>query len=453
MNKIRYVAVGCLISMLAFTSCEMKDEIWGKDGGKTAGKVELDLASVYNGKTLSRAGTTVDNGITSGGGFSASDIDVENYTLVIVNKETQETVKEGLISEMQNTDGKLSIALPAGTYVATAYNYDGADVKVSTRPYFMGQTEFTVQTDVTNKVDVNCKLACVEIGMELTDAFSSTFKDDYSIVVSNGADAAQTISRREIGTKYYFQVPKDKQSFDISVKANTVSTGSFINVTYVVTKPENAEGQTDIEGGDSFDINLTPEGATESHVTIGISVDLTFTEKGETIEVPAENIIFDDNGQGEGGDNGSDSGGDSQQPQTDITFEGLPATYVCKHGDESISGLKDVKITAPNGIKHLNVTISGAIAELAGMMGLTSFDICNMDEVLQNTVVNQLELVTTDDYEKLHSGTCTDYTFKLGSLLVLVPSAVESGDSVFSLSVSDGKNTKGGDITVTVNPE
>lgn len=70
-----------------------------------------------------------------------------------------------------------------------------------------------------------------------------------------------------------------------------------------------------------------------------------------------------------------------------------------------------------------------------------TFDICNMDEDVKEKVIG-LRLVTDDEYNQLHAGTCTDFTFKLGSLLVLIPQVVQSGDSVFNLSVSDGVDTK-----------
>ena len=64
-----------------------------------------------------------------------------------------------------------------------------------------------------------------------------------------------------------------------------------------------------------------------------------------------------------------------------------------------------------------------------------------------------LGLVTEEEYNQLHAGTCTDFTFKLGGLLVLIPQVVTSGSSTFNLAVSDGVNTKDGDITVIVNPK
>ena len=201
-------------------------------------------------------------------------------------------------------------------------------------------------------------------------------------------------------------------------------------------------------GGDSFVINLTEDGATDSYIKLGLEVDLTFTEVGETIEIPVENIIYDGPDVPEG-----DGDTDPEEPEASITFEGLPAKYTCTAGDSEIEGLQDVHISATRGIKNLNVTISGEIAGLLGMVQLPeTFDICNMDEKVKEKVIG-LQLVTDNEYNQLHAGTCTDFTFKLGSLLVLIPQVVQSGDSVFNLSVSDGVDTKSGDITVTVNPK
>ena len=222
--------------------------------------------------------------------------------------------------------------------------------------------------------------------------------------------------------------------------------GNFIELKATIQKPADAEGgHSDLEGGDSFEINLTDEGSTESSISIGITVDLTFTEVGETIEIPVDNIIY------EGPDTPGEGGG--EEPEASITFEGLPATYTCTNGDSEIAGLQDVHILAPNGIKNLNVTISGEIAGLLGVVSLPeTFDICNMDDGLKEKIEG-LGLVTEEEYIQLHAGTCTDFTFKLGGLLVLIPGVVASGSSTFNLAVSDGVNTKDGDITVIVNPK
>lgn len=431
--------------IVGLSSCEMRDELLGKGGaGENAGTLELDLASIYNGVTISRAGETVDGGTTTGS-FNEEDVNVDNYTLVVTNTETQEEVAKGKVSELRNESGKVVLPLGEGSYAVTAYNYEGENVTVSERPYFKGEQTFSVKKGIATSVDLPCKLACIEVSVGLTASFEESFKDDYSVIVDNGDGATQIFDKNSLGKKYYFQVPEHQNSLNASIKVTSVE-GNFIELKATIQKPADAEGgHSDLEGGDSFEINLTDEGSTESSISIGITVDLTFTEVGETIEIPVDNIIY------EGPDTPGEGGG--EEPEASITFEGLPATYTCTYGDSDIAGLQDVHILAPNGIKNLNVTISGETAALLGMVSLPeTFDICNMDDDLKGKIVG-LGLVTEEEYIQLHAGTCTDFTFKLGGLLVLIPQVVTSGTSTFNLAVSDGVSTKDGDIIVIVNPK
>lgn len=437
--------MGLLAFVVGFSSCEMRDEIMGRNEiGKDAGALELGLSSIYNGVAMGRADAAVDNG-TASGNFDKEDVDVNQYTLIVTNTETQEEVAKGVVADLKNQEGKIIIPLNEGNYSVQAYNYDGQNVSVSERPFFKGEQTFSVTKGISTNVDLTCKLACIEIEQALTTAFTDSFKDDYTVTIDNGENASQVFDNSSIGKKYYFKTPVQKNSLNVAVKA-TSKEGNFIELLATVQKPENAEGgHADLAGGDSFVISLTENGATESHLSIGLTVDLTFTEQGETIEIPVENIIYD-------GPEEPEEGGDTD-PETSITFEGLPAKYTCTNGDTTIPDLQDVKIKASNGIKNLNVTISGEISKLLGMVGLpATFDICNMDEELKKKIIG-LGLVTDDEYVQLHAGTCTEFTFKLGELLVMVPQVVESGNSIFNLAVSDGVTTKEGDVTVIVNPK
>lgn len=434
--------LGLIVSL---SSCEMRDELLGKGGaGENAGTLELDLASIYNGVTISRAGETVDGGTTTGS-FNEEDVNVDNYTLVVTNTETQEEAARGKVSELKNENGKVVLPLGEGSYAVTAYNYEGENVTVSERPYFKGEQTFSVKKGIATNVDLTCKLACVEVSIGLTSSFEEAFKDDCSVIVDNRDGATQIFDKSSLGKKYYFQVPERQNSLNASIKATSVE-GNFIELKATIQKPSDAEGsESYLAGGDSFNIQLTEDGSTDSYISIGITVDLTFTEVGETIKIPVDNIIY------EGPDTPGEGGG--EEPEASITFEGLPATYTCTHGNDTIAGLQDVHILAPNGIKHLNVTISGEIAAMLGVVGLPeTFDICNMDDNLKEKIIG-LGLVTEEEYIQLHAGTCTDFTFKLGGLLVLIPQVVTSGSSTFNLAVSDGVNTKNGDITVIVNPK
>lgn len=434
--------LGLIVSL---SSCEMRDELLGKGGaGENAGTLELDLASIYNGVTISRAGETVDGGTTTGS-FNEEDVNVDNYTLVVTNTETQEEAARGKVSELKNENGKVVLPLGEGSYAVTAYNYEGENVTVSERPYFKGEQTFSVKKGIATNVDLTCKLACVEVSIGLTSSFKEAFKDNYSVIVDNRDGATQIFDKSSLGKKYYFQVPERQNSLNASIKATSVE-GNFIELKATIQKPSDAEGsESYLAGGDSFNIQLTEDGSTDSYISIGIIVDLTFTEVGETIKIPVGNIIY------EGPDTPGEGGG--EEPEASITFEGLPATYTCTHGNDTIAGLQDVHILAPNGIKNLNVTISGEIAGLLGVVSLPeTFDICNMDDNLKEKIIS-LGLVTEEEYIQLHAGTCTDFTFKLGGLLALIPKVVTSGSSTFNLAVSDGVNTKDGDITVIVNPK
>lgn len=434
--------LGLIVSL---SSCEMRDELLGKGGaGENAGTLELDLASIYNGVTISRAGETVDGGTTTGS-FNEEDVNVDNYTLVVTNTETQEEAARGKVSELKNENGKVVLSLGEGSYAVTAYNYEGENVTVSERPYFKGEQTFSVKKGIATNVDLPCKLACIEVSVGLTASFEEAFKDDYSVIVDNRDGATQIFDKSSLGKKYYFQVPERQNSLNASIKATSVE-GNFIELKATIQKPSDAEGsESYLAGGDSFNIQLTEDGSTDSYISIGITVDLTFTEVGETIKIPVGNIIY------EGPDTPGEGGG--EEPEASITFEGLPATYTCTHGNDTIAGLQDVHILAPNGIKNLNVTISGEIAGLLGRVSLPeTFDICNMDDNLKEKIIS-LGLVTEEEYIQLHAGTCTDFTFKLGGLLALIPKVVTSGSSTFNLAVSDGVNTKDGDITVIVNPK
>lgn len=450
MKQSKYIIIGCLSLMLGFSSCEMKDELVGdKETATQMGTLEVDLASVYNNGEIvvGRANNTAtDNGDVEGS-FSEEDTNVDNYTLIITNTDTQTEVEKGLVKDLKGEDGKLSFPLEAGKYNVKAYNYDGANVNVSERPYFEGSTDFTIEGGKGASVPLTCKLACIEVALKLTDSFKEAFKDNYSIMVDNGDGVNYEFTNANIGTKYYFKTPANKNSLNVSVKA-TSEEGNPIDMKYTVQKPGDAEGNlANLEGGDAFLINLTEAGATDSYVQIGISVDLTFTPDGSSFEIPIENIT--------GGDitvtppSGGDEPGSGDTPAAGITFTGLPATYNCVNGDQTIAGLQNVRIQTANGIKKLEVTISGEISTLAGgMLGTLTFDICNLDEDVKAKLVG-LQLITEEDYAKLQLGTCVDYTFNLGELLVLVPQ-VTIGTSTFNLSVNDGVTTSGGNITVNV---
>ncbi|WP_294594808.1 DUF4493 domain-containing protein [uncultured Phocaeicola sp.] len=434
--------------IIGLSSCEMRDELLGKgEAGENAGTLELGLSSVYNGVTVSRASTTVDGGTTTGN-FDEKDINVDNYTLVVTNTETQEEVAKGKVSELKNESGKVVLPLSEGDYSVTAYNYEGENVTVSERPYFKGEQTFSVKKGIATSVDLTCKLACIEISLGTTTAFDEAFKDDYVVIIDNGDGASQTFDKTSIGKKYYFQTPEHQSTLNASIKA-TSEEGNFVELKATIQKPADAEGGvSDLEGGDSFNIQLTEEGSTDSYISIGITVDLTFTEVGETIEIPVGNIIYEGpETPGEGGEGG-------EEPETGtLSVTGVPATYNLTTTG-TVPTIK-VDMASENGIKSLVVSIESDNQDFPGLLStmdlLEPFDLCNLeDRAATKSNLLMLGLISEDVYSQLHAGTLTSYTFEVTSLVSLLPQTGLTGSHKFTLTISDGNETKEGTLTVNV---
>lgn len=433
--------------MLGFSSCEMRDEILGKNElGENAGTLELSLSSVYNGVEMSRATEIVDGGTTTGN-FNEEDVNVDGYTLVVTNTDTQEEVEKALVSELKNEEGKVVIPLAEGNYSVKAYNYEGENVSVSERPYFKGEQTFSVKKGVSTNVNLSCKLSCVEIQLGVTSAFTESFQDDYAITVDNGDGATQVFDKENLGKKYYFQTPEQQNHLAVSVKATSIE-GNFIELNATVQKPEDAEGGiADLADGDSFLINLTDEGSTDSYLSIGLTVDLTFTEVGETIEIPVENIIYDDSDVPTPGEDPEPT------PESTLTVTGIPETYNLTTTG-TVPTIK-VDMASENGIKSLVVSISSDNALfptlLSGLDLKEPFDLCNLEdrpEAKKNLLM--LNLISEDVYAQLHAGTLTSYTFEVTSLVALLPQTGLTGSHEFKLTISDGNETKEGALTVNV---
>lgn len=443
--------IGLLSLIIGLSSCEMRDELWGKgEVGPNDGVLELDLSSLYNGVKISRATDAVDNGTTTGN-FNEEDINIDNYTLVVTKTDTQEEVEKGLVSDLKNEEGKVLIPLSEGDYSVKAYNYEGENVTVSERPFFKGEQTFSVKKGVSTGVDLSCKLACVEIELGVTESFTASFKDDYTVTVDNGEGATQVFTKDNLDKKYYFKTPDQQDHLSAAIKATSIE-GNFIELNATIQKPADAEGgHANLADGDSFVINLTEDGATDSYIKLGLKVDLTFTEVGETIEIPVENIIYDGPDVPEG-----DGDTDPEEPEggNTLTVTGVPETYNLSLASGEMPTIK-VDMASENGIKSLIVSIESDNEVfpvlLAGMDLDKPFDLCNLeDRPNAKTQLESLPLITEETYNQLHSGTLTEYTFDVTSLVALLPGQGLMGCHKFTLTISDGNETKEGTLTVNV---
>ena len=435
----------CASLLLAsFTSCEMKDELWGKEDNATAGQLQLALTNNAPVSEVSRAEST-DNGLKPGV-FDKAEVDVTNYTLEITDQASGQLAKQGKVADMGVNNGNVSVSLEEGTYVAKAFNYDGSGVSVSTRPYFMGEKEFQILPGKTTNAPVECKLQNMEVAVSLAQSFIESFKDDYTITVDNGAGAIQVFTKDNISTKYYYAVPDGKEAIKVSVKATTKATEfageQNIMRTYTVTKPADAEGNTTLAKGDAFIINLKEDNSTLSYIDFAMSVDFSFADQEEVITIPTENIVYNENG----GDN-------PNPPATDpITFEGLPAEYE-NPGDKGEQVV--VTINASKGIQNLYVNIKSDnesfTSTLAGFGLDKEFDLANPGD-LEYILTHSLD--SGEGIGLLKPGEVitgkTSYVFDVTEFMGLL-GLYGNSVNTFSIRVVDAaSNEKAGDLKVTI---
>lgn len=451
MRKI-YLLLVAAFSVMGFSSCELKDELWGKEDLVEAnqGKVQLNLANNASVDATTRAEAT--GGTVKPGVFDAEELNVQNYTLEITDsKNGDQIVKMGSVSELGGNNGLLNLIMQSGQYKARAYNFDGSDVLVSERPFFMGEKEFEIIPGQTTNVALECKLQTIEVGFSLDKSFTESFNDDYSITVDNGNGASQIFTKDNITKKYYFAVPQNKKAITVSVKANTKATetqeSQFIQRTYTVTKPADADGDNYLEGGDAFIINLNEDGSSTSYIKLGITVDFSFAEQDEVISIPSENITYNpdtavDPTPGEG-------------DQDAITFEGLPAEYTdpADKGEQVV-----VTIHASKGIKNLLVKINsnneGFMSTLTGFGLAQEFDLANPGD-LEGVLSGSLD--TQDGIGLLQPGEViagkTEYVFDVTTFMSLLK-LYGISENIFSIKVVDtDSNEKSGDLKVVITKE
>lgn len=428
MKNIIYKGLAGSLILLGLNSCELRDELRGRNGlEENEGYMELSLETKSRGMIIASTKALVD------GTFNVEDVNPENYTLNVINAETGGEVTVITYKNLKAQGGKLPLA--EGKYSVKAYNYDGAEVNASIKPYFSGTCNFQIKPGGNTVVNTSCTLQNIEVGMELATDFQSSFKDDYTITISNGESGNWIFNKDNIGKKVYFKVPESPVNFlNATIKATTLQ-GDAIVAQATISKPTDAEGETALKAGDSFVVTLNPGSDPVTKYNLSISVDLTMNETGETIEIPTENIVYNEN----------------QTPPSEegVSFKGLPANYTL----EEATTRAIVEINAPRGIRNLLVKINSDNvsfnATIAGFGLGEEFDLANPGELLP-VLSQSLEL--GEGIGLIDAGDPilgkTNYTFDVREFMGLL-GLYGSGVYTFSIRVNDDTEVQSGDLVVT----
>ena len=421
--------------LFGLASCEMKDEILGKDP-MTGDTGTLSL-SVETGKVT--RGTTDQ---------------VDQFPVVITGKDVEYTQKFDSYAELKQAG---EVKLPVGTYTIEACS-PGEFKSEMSEPFYGGEQEVKIQKDVTSETSVVCTMQNVKISIELTEEFLATYQD-WTINVTDKNGHAKTYTKTADGetpAPVYWKMDEDVETIYINGTAKT-NGGEDVTISGTAKKsnlPEFEEGDdTSFVGGDELKIDFTPvkvEGSTPGILEEGIQITITLfnSEKNENVEIPVnpgtDGGDTEEPGTGEdGGNEGEDGDGETNSITISDNGTGYLTNGVTIEGDNYPTDVK-VIMDVPNGIQNVYVKVESSndyFTNAAGLMGLTNGD--GMD--LTSDKAKELS-----DYFPLPNQGASEYSFSMTtSLFQMLGSYKGKHDFILKVVDSNG-NSESAVLTINI---
>lgn len=420
--------------LFGLASCEMKDEILGKDP-MTGDTGTLSL-SVETGKVT--RGTTDQ---------------VDQFPVVITGKDVEYTQKFDSYAELKQAG---EVKLPVGTYTIEACS-PGEFKSEMTEPFYGGEQEVKIQKDVTSETSVVCTMQNVKISIELTDEFLATYQD-WTINVTDKNGHIKTYTKTADGetpAPVYWKMDEGVEIIYIDGTAKT-NGGEDVTISGTAKKsnlPEFEEGDdTSFVGGDELKIDFTPvkvEGSTPGIEKDGIQITITLfnSEKNENVEIPVNPGTDggDTEEPGTGEDGGDEGEGDGETNSITISDNGTGylTNGVTVEGENYPTDV-EIVMNVPNGIQNVYVKVESSnnlFTNAAGMLGLADGD--GMD--LASDEAKELS-----DLFQLPDQGSSEYSFSMTVSLFQMLSNYE-GKHNFTLKVIDSKgNSESAVLTINI---
>lgn len=378
-----------LFILFLFGSCEMRDELKGKNTNSSGkqGAFILDLSSKED--------------FTKAGASSP----VSKYVIQILDAQG-EIVKEYPSYAALQEETKV-VKLPVGTYWVRSASYSGGIEEAAlNKPYYLGEKEVTLIPDKVITVEDTCVLHNVLVKVNFGKDFQEAIDENYAVTLTNGAGVL-TLNKEKNGTAYF----KPASSMTIAVRATTKS-GMEIYKSQVLTGKENES----LKPEDIFEISLgikdtvpsidptpdnpdvpdnpvnpdTPDGPdTPSYGGIQITINVQMNGQDVNIDIPNPNPDADPTP--------TPDPTPDPDPQPTPDPDPMPGPSYAKptivgEGFDIDKVLLDpttvkVNIKAEAGVKNLYVTIDSEILseDVLAMVGLAkSFDLANPGEMEQS---------------------------------------------------------------------
>ncbi len=372
MKRNIYILYLLVFLIAGFTSCEMKDDLFGKKPSREDLPKEVGLLDL---KLDPQKEVTV-----TGNATKATDesLDVSDFSIKIMD-ENGEVVEEYAsyadIDEVLLATGKYQVVATKGELKDAAYD----------APYYEGKDSCEITSQEVSSLVTPCVLSNKKITVAYTEDFLDRFKEDYEVVMTNG-NGVLTLKSDEDKKPFF----KTTDQLDFVLHATTRSgleTQYFCDlyndptvkeynniVVWLDVAPDTIPTPDPTPDPDPDDPD-EPVQTPDSLKRPVIKVDIQLVEREYTITIPSDFVSGDDGG--------GNSGGGEDKPTSSIQWGGTNLNSPITLTDENASSTKVVvNMTMPTGVADMKVTISSdnttfmaAVADIGN-----PFDMLNLNE-------------------------------------------------------------------------
>ena len=420
--------------LVGLASCEMKDEIFGKD--PMSGDTGVLSLSVETGKKT-----------------KGSTDQIDQFPVTITGTDVEYTQKFDTYAELKEAG---SVTLPVGTYTIEACS-PGDFKSEMDEPFYGGEQEVKIQKDVTSEASVVCTMQNVKISISLTEEFLATYQD-WTINVTDNNGHIKTYTKAvdgETPAPVYWKMDEGVETIYINGTATT-NGGEPVTISGSAKKsnlPEYEDGdETSFIGGDELKIEFSPikvEGSTPGVEKDGIEITITLfnPEQNENVEIPV-NPGTDGGDTEEPGD--GEDGGDGEGNEGAPTID-LPAdfSYSASTGEGKPTSA-DAYLNTPNGLKSAVVKIETNSEGFKATLNSVDMggNLLEGVELVNNTSIDNLfESVELEDRSPKPG--VTEYKFPVGAFFTFLD--IFPGTHKFHITLTDNEDVTVSDVlTITI---
>lgn len=244
--KIRNTILFGILAIAGFTSCEMKEELWGeKTNPDEVGLLNVGVAvtSLVNDVPVATRANTEDIP-------TSSPISAEGYKIDLLNADGTTAKSFTYKSDME------PVEVPTGDYTLYAHMDKTFDDEM-TEPYYGGRESISIKKGITTEASVTCKMENTKIQINYPDTFLQTFKT-WTILITDNKGHTVTFTQENINPDaIYWRIGEDVKSITVNVTATTKN-GDRVSDSRNILKPTESDSEYWL-GNDALTITVVRE--------------------------------------------------------------------------------------------------------------------------------------------------------------------------------------------------